>query len=975
MKVKKFISGILCASILLSSMTAVLATEQTSTDSWNYSLVTESTKDLYADFPMHITKSIGQEMSLSIQFQYLKNISVNDTVEVTITDLSNNSVIGNYQLTSSNSFIIWGDVANDKNYSVSITENLNGNQETYTGYINTKFTQTDFPVNITLGDKTYNYNQGEEFSTVSYKKVGERATCTHDENEDCTSACSIASVLQTVDENGLNSFYDTLDADSYYELQVKATKEGRTEYHQGFISTYPDGEDLGVFTRGYEFSTENPMEVTAQTFVLPRNGNQVATTSSAPQASDYDFSTAFIYEYYENEMGSGLDVDTDLIVKWTVPETGTYTVETIGNLDTQWYRFSVKSTTGEIYPEGEAKYSGGSGENVGETISILQGQVRYYVLNLEPGVNNTSGKFGFRITKNSLTDTDGISGYRDVVQANCDAGIFSSATNPDCYIEDDGDVDIFAYNVTKGFGNLVFEDVETPLSVKVYSVSGRTDGFDDLWTEGTIAISKQDAAQISQLEFDAGIHYVDVKQQTVATPGSSGDFATNFYAYSFDFYDPKHKDAVDSAGHSRYGNNAPHYATDITDLLPYQNSSLTLHRGDADYFIFETGDEGGDIEINVTAAQGITTYIPHLYAYESVILGGDADSPSWNITGELGTYVSVDSQHNKLTYEGLTPGEKYYVHIASTGNTSTAYSSYYPYTLSIDVTTPEVPTATLSGNVSLSHTSGSDITSLDAFKSQVMSQLTCYINGVEVNDTTAVDDVKLFYNDTELTVTTVNSLTAGTYTLTAKYMDATATGGTIILTVSTPVVGTIVELSNVSIESVALVQNRDWLSCAKAAANVELTRLGLPTSTKSLVDAQTALRPNGGTGRGTISETVSAAQYFLLNGASSTTTYFESLEITPDLSSAVEEFFLDRLQQGQAIIIALTSNTNPTNMANARYVLVCGINTGTHQLKILDPVKSSLNGYHSLDELLNGGYNNNSDLRFTGTVIEASSLQ
>ncbi|UKI37449.1 MAG: hypothetical protein L6V93_04745 [Clostridiales bacterium] len=108
MVVKNF-SGFWCAVMILSHFTFAYAAEETALSvARNYNLVSEDTQDLYADFPMVINSSIGMDMSLSIQFRYLKNIFPADYADITITDLSTNAVIESYHLTSDNDFYCMG---------------------------------------------------------------------------------------------------------------------------------------------------------------------------------------------------------------------------------------------------------------------------------------------------------------------------------------------------------------------------------------------------------------------------------------------------------------------------------------------------------------------------------------------------------------------------------------------------------------------------------------------------------------------------------------------------------------------------------------------------------------------------------------------------------------------------------------------------------------------------------------------------
>ena len=65
----------------------------------------------------------------------------------------------------------------------------------------------------------------------------------------------------------------------------------------------------------------------------------------------------------------------------------------------------------------------------------------------------------------------------------------------------------------------------------------------------------------------------------------------------------------------------------------------------------------------------------------------------------------------------------------------------------------------------------------------------------------------------------------------------------------------------------------------------------------------------------------------------------------------------------------LTSISNPTDVGSMRYIILCGINLTTHEYIVFDPVLNQTITV-SQDTIHTGGYNGNSDLKFTGQVIE-----
>lgn len=949
MTIKKLLSGVLCASMLLSSFTFASANEApTSADSWNYNLVSESSKDLYADFPMIINKSIGKDMSLSMQFQYLKNISADDTVEITITDLSDNSVVENYELTEDNNFIIWNDVENNKYFSISVAENINGVENMFNGYINTKFVPTDFPVNMTLGNKEYALNNGEEFSAVAIKKIGVHANCDHDDDTECVATCKTSGVLDLLAANELDTFYSSLDDNSYYEMQVEASLEGQFEHYQGFISTYPGGEDLGVFTRGYTFSL-NPVSPVSVASVDPYG---IATAAVTPD--DYDFSTAYEYVYYRNENISSLDYDSELMVKWVVPETGSYTIETIGNVDTMWYEFTVNNDTGDVYDTVYTRRTGGTGGNVSRTISILEGQIKYFVLNLEDG---DVGPCAFRIIRNDISNMDSIPAYRDEVQANYDNGIFSSITNPNCTISYNGDVNVFAYDVSKGNGYLQFSQVGTPLTIEIYTIYDRVGGFDKLWKESTLTAGNYAAVNNLVHNFSKEIHYIDIKQTSVPATTSEDYFSRPTYTYNFNFFDPRKKDADDVSANDIYGD-SPVHPVNIT--CPYTNNTRTLHRGESDWFVF-TAESAGDLTVKLNKATNGNQYDVALYDEIEI---DSYDPPAWYIPTNIGSVESYDS-YQELTYSGLVQGKQYYIEVDRPD--SNTYSSVHPYTIEVYVTSPN-PTAVLANNVILSYVKGTATPDISSFKNSVMDQMTCTLYGENVDDSVAVDDVELYYNNNVLTSDVVSNMSVGTYNIVPKYQGVAATGGTVTLNVSEQ----IVEQVEVSIPTpYQYTVEFDGLTCAQVLANLKLANDNQSATTLDVSDVAALLNIDEDyPERTSRSNTFKATCYFYTNGTSASSNAFINLN---NATAVSEDALYDMIDNGNVAIMHLADSTDKTNKEKMRYVIICGVNKTTHQLKVYDCLEYNQSNrlrWVSTSSIFDGGYiSSNSNVKFSGSII------
>lgn len=952
-KTKKFISGLIAAMMMLSNMSAIQAEETQSNDNfWNYDLVSEDTKDIYADFPFLIDKCMGKDMTMSLDFQYLKNIENDDSVEVTVTNTNDSSVVKHIDLSSDLTYFELEDIENDKHFCISVSEVLGGHAAQYTGYIDTKLVSVDCPIDITIGDKEYKGNNGEYIAQVAVKKVGVQPVCNHSEDEDCNDNCKMASVLDFYEFDELNSeFYNSLDSDSYYELQFDATKDGYTEHYQGFISTYANGADLGIFTRGYTFSLSAPTSIR----------KTISLETSGVHSSDFDFENAYEYIEYKNVYQFDFKGNTEIVIKWVVPEDGNYIIETIGNVSTMWYEFGVDANE-NITDTPVDINRGKSGQNARAVIETTEGLTKYFVLASRDGL---SGSTAFRIIRTDYNEMDRASSYLDEVQTNYDNGIFSNESYVGSQIRYNGDRHIYAYNTSSGTACIEFKHTTTNLKVDVCSISERVNGFDKTWVDEQFNIVKLGTKSIQQEfpELTKEIHLFEIYQSSIPKIGSSKYFDYGQYSYDFAYYDSMKRDDYDISANYKYGD-SPAYPVQITSF-PYENNERTIHKGESDWFSFTTGETGGCLNAKLYETDGGQQY--NILLYENIDIVSN-DPPEWNLSDSVGTSTYVKSKtkneinHWDFEYNNLIPNNTYYIRIARPN--SSTYSSYYKYKIEINISSPDIPSATLSDNVSLTHTIGETIT-MEELKNEVMAHLTCYLNETIVPEATALDDVELYYNDVILTPDVINTLSQGTYNITVKYKDVAATGGSVTLTVNTGSSGDeIVIIENLPIESVTT-QSWDWAAAAKILANTRLLREGETLSTVKVAQGVKAVKTSGYTTRGTIEEVVKAANYFYSGGSVDTDNFINDIV---DASTA-ERTLASSIEMGQAVVMQLTSISNPNDLSMMRYVVLYGVNLTKHEYMVYDPIENETYSV-SKDVMHTGGYNGNNDIKFTGQVIE-----
>lgn len=949
---KKFISLAMAACILGSTVAFAQTESNTeSSDSWNTDMIDETTINLYEDFPMQIDKNIGQDMRLDLHFSYLKILSDEDNVQFTMTDLSTDDIVVSEMITAEDTSVVMTDVPNNKQYSLVINENIGGTVSEYIGYITTKHVAANFPVDMTLGNYCISNNSGETFNNVKIKKVGDNPVCNHEEEESCTDSCKLSSYIDTLTGDELNTFYSTLDRDCYYEMQVRASTEGNEQTYVGFISTYDGGEYEGVFTRGFTFTKDYPQPEAISDY-------GISTAASLP-----DFSTAYSYEYYRTMEMPDIDTDTYLI-RFVPPATGYYIIETIGNSDTMMTVYSL--TSSGSYNTSIVR-SGGTGENARTTRGVTVTDDFHPVWYFE--VENESSDVSaaaFRIVPRDDLYPDDYTNNIYEVQENCDAGIYSNVTNTNCALDYAGDIDIFGYEMTSGNGYIIINNLKK-IKATIYNVIDDTGYFDDTWVVSTINVPAYAGAE-EQINFSSGTHYIEISNVELPKVGSTleGYYTWESFPYDLDVYDARRKDAYDIAAHPTYGDASPQYATVITSF-PFVDN-FTLCRGDSDGFRFTTDAGGGNITITVNCDNFPDyEYIPRLYDMDDIITY-DEIPPSWEFIGdELSPAILEEDYDMVITYNGLKPYHDYYIVVERPDSTS--YDSYKTYSFRVDLEVTYNYSAILSDNLEISHTIGNTIT-VDDVLFAVMNKMTCKINDNEIEDSVAIENVKLYYNNTELTSDTISSLPAGEYTIVPKYNDVAASGGTVILVVSEPI-----DVVEVDIDTAQEpISEYDWLHCAKLLANFKLAKEGSPLCTLSLDDAAVYLGidPDMPT-RGTLFKTYQATCWFYTGGTATSSTDFNRVT---NANVVTEDELYTMISNNRIVIMQLADSTAPTDVTKMKYLVICGVNKTNNQLKVFDCLETSNNLLKWVDTsvIFDGGYvASNSNIKFSGSIIEVVS--
>lgn len=221
--------------------------------------------------------------------------------------------------------------------------------------------------------------------------------------------------------------------------------------------------------------------------------------------------------------------------------------------------------------------------------------------------------------------------------------------------------------------------------------------------------------------------------------------------------------------------------------------------------------------------------------------------------------------------------------------------------------------------------------------------------------------VYIYSSKLPFTADTLASLPNGTYTVIMEFFGKASIGQPITLTVTG---NSVTEGETVVLNTVIMEPNSNanwhWAACAKMMANSRLRREGSAVSTLSLAQGiNGAFGSSHLTSIGDIEETAQLASYFYCGNKES----YNFINGTVSLDG-FEQSVLGVLKTGQAIIAKLEN----TSSGSVKYVVIYGVNTGTHQYKIMDP-QGSVDTWIDADTLYSG-YGGDTGMVFNGQIVE-----
>ena len=972
MKVNRILSGLICTAIISSSFAVpVFAAEDINNTqdevvyqiddvnnnsvitytqgdieegSWNTDALGEDSPYMYGDFPVRITSDVDYYSNMNLEFDYLKRIADFDSVKVDITDYYTQDSI--YSNTLADDYkVVLTDVELDKFFNVKVTESKDGTDTEYVRIVRTYAKTADMPNNVSV-------EPVEEFDGVAAVELHIIELNEEDEeiivNDGNEYEYLHTRNSYTIMPEEFPDFYNSLPEDKLYKIFAYTNDAVVTYDYKGFISTFEGGRERNVYTPGYMIY--KPEELAAKPNRVPpiihdyenhgRWRNDQRFTASEVKAKG-DKTVYNILDDRTLSISGEEDSDTPyMIFSFNVWETMPFYVEVTGgdfcvNIET-WTSMYVDGKYQEPYYS-ETLFATGKAAYTFESLPCKMYYAVYFT-----DKNSTKryigGRAELRITatqyKNDRDNyfTDMI-GDADLYMTNNE---WKSGT-----IDYVGDVDLFYLNNTNENGKFWFSVENSPsdagakrrsdyaLVMKLCKVWAAADDTRYLRSELTQKEVAPGQTKTFIFTLEPGYDYfVYIYSVRPTKPLSEGD------KFRVKVMSP-------STGDTYEENNSFETATQIEGVDDNINDAW-LHKNDADFYKFTTTEP----RILFAGLSAVDRIVYNLSLYDS----------NQNV---LAT-ATKDTSNAYIGNVKIDPGT-YYVKVDSSGLGDTAYfleGMYRLYVAADDFY------AEFDNPVNLSYNAG-DTFNINNYWSSILAEVTCRVGSMKYRREEVTDNSQLFVmngsNKLPFTAETLASLPNGTYTVIMEFFGKASTGQPITLTVtgSSASAGDTVVLNTVIMEPNANA-NWHWAACAKMMANSRLRREGSAVSTLSLAQGiNGAFGSSHLTRVGDIEDTAQLASYFYCGNKES----YNFINGTVSLDG-FEQSVLGVLKTGQAIIAKLENASS----GSVKYVVIYGVNTGTHQYKIMDP-QGSVDTWIDAENLYSG-YGGDAGMVFDGQVVE-----
>ncbi len=971
-----------CTYLSEDSQLVDLTVQEVEAGNWNPERLDGAVPLVYEDFPARVESEFNNFAELSVKITYLKTLENADTAYLMVTDVENGEVFIDDAFNNIDATKTIFNIPIGRTYSLEIFEEIDGVETQYNAVITTQYELAKMPGNVSVYGRSYFGEDAVEKVKISEK----RKDIILDENGE-----EIPKESQVVLVSNLPEVYQNLSEDKLYMVETSRLVDGNYERYKGFINKSNDLSVPEIFmpTHCFYDTVADAVEQSAELKTVSEYTlmNTPSVLSEEPQETSYtkneleDMNPTTIEHLRDRHFS--MATNDYRFFKYQVGDTNNYRFRAISNYPTYIDRWAYYGDEGNQTPNTALTCTHTESNS---TTTVTVAYVVDTIIYLKAG-NSRSGKLIF--TAERVQNDDFGNSIYDLQQSGTQT---ASNTEIDGCIEYKGDSDVFYINPgsapTGKFGVKVTNNhTSSAMRVMVsYQESEDDDYLYDAYDEQTFIGANSTGAVM----FD----YVPGYQYFVIV--ILEDHERYNADYTIEFVTPDKHDAYETAGGNANNN-------DETKAIVLTGTSgtltgLTIHKGDDDWFKINSGETGADMTVRITKAGAgydaysqvtiyedrdndgedeeykeqdytancIKIYQPRLYSIIDLELA-EFDEGSW--IGDYNTYTITDVAPNTDVYfEAISLGKN--------------YSAAHEYSLEYTVTYNQVSTATLNTNVSLSKTT-TDETTVDTLKEQIAQNTTFTLNSATVPAATALADTDLYYisgtDEILLTDTELNSLTAGSYNLIFKYNGILATGGTITLTVSEPAETTVVEVAIPSLGALSTA-SWDWARCAKIIANVKRVGDGLEESTVTdrtiAIEIYRLLYPDLSNIQLAAKRekldlfTITYAAEYVYDGTISDEVLPEKFIETDNLAYYNENTFYNMIASGKVAILYLQSISNPTSYDAGKYVVICGVDKTDHEYKIYDPVMNTSDWYSSAS-FYSGGAMGNSDLIFTGAVVES----
>lgn len=695
-----------------------------SAGNWNADYMSKLPVEPYEDFPMALEKNVYGMAQLRIFATYLKNVREGETVTLSVVNRDTNEVFYSKDITTEDSSITIKDIPMNKTFNMVLSSEYNGAETKYQAVIRTYYGEAVMPEYVSLTDNT------TDSSEIRIKDLTLGNTYTEDENGEQVlnrnisfiEAAQLKDTYAAINDNHLYNVQTNNDGNLYKGYMSKAAKYGCDYVFAPMYDYYLEDDYLAAMSRPQTLEVEIPEEI--------MSGVVLDGVYSIDNQMDHHVLLT------EDVPAKGFMLEMDY--------TGEYSIKGYSNT-----RYTLYYAAGETNDIDSSTLTWHEIADVSQVkrISYADNQNLFIICY---AYKNWPADIVLNVCYND--EDDDVDNFINSVNV---ANTFTLMdTELSHAIDYAGDVDVFMLNCSyAGKYSFVFQSLQPREDLIIETYSLGTDNITYFIDEEALIEPGERVVADFGLLATSTVRYFAVVRAADPLQLTSGDYKVEFRTRAY--VDPYE------------GNDVPGQATDLSTLTsPLRDAAIG--RADWDYYTFSAGPGGAEVLFEMSSS---CTTMRDLFLY--------SDDSDFEVTGvDIGGLSTIETT--------VPENETFFLMVRSTGNS--AYCTGHPYVLGWRITQLNPYTVTFNNDVTYEMTAGTtDPTEL----LMVVAQATTCINndsGATINTMTKMNNLKLFYMngtvETEITETTISSIPAGTYTLTAELYGTPLTGKTITLVVS-----------------------------------------------------------------------------------------------------------------------------------------------------------------------------------------------